>query len=90
MKRVLNKFILVKQDKEEQTGFAMSPNQAANEQYQYGVIHDISEEAQKIDEKYKLNIGDRIIFSRSRASKISTPDAGWLLIIRADDVVSVV
>lgn len=86
MKRVLNKFILVKQDKEEQTGFAMSPNQAANEQYQYGVIHDISEEAKKLD----LNIGDRIIFSRSRASKISTPDAGWLLIIRADDVVSVV
>lgn len=86
MKRVLNRFILVKQEKEETTGFSMSGNQASEEQYQYGTIQDISDEAKKLD----LNVGDRIIFSRSRASKISTPDTGWLLIIRADDVVSVV
>ena len=86
MKRVLNRFILVKQEKEETTGFSMSGNQASEEQYQYGTIQDISDEAKKLD----LNVGDRIIFSRSRASKISTPEHGWLLIIRADDVVSVV
>lgn len=86
MKSVKNRFILVKQESEETEGFSMSPTQQANEQYQYGNIVDLSEEA----ESFKLSVGDRIIFSRSRASGITTEEYGRVLIIRSDDVVSVV